>query len=233
MKSNSNTRLSQAPKLEWYCKLSIFEFSFVTTRLAFFLKASNNRIAFYNFNSILECSTVTSSIYTCFQCSISIDTSRYSALISRWHFFIFDICVGAGGGGSMGQTPNKQSENDKWPPMTQIIVSIPEFGQQALPHISKTFLRQCLRQAVLRNVYSDHVEGPSRTRTDLYRGVSCRSVLRIGFPESNYWGPNCNCKLYRSELSGPDDPGPLCNVRAFKQSRVVEGRLVITKFSKY
>ena len=34
---------------------------------------------------------------------VAFDTSRCPALISRWQVFILDVCVGAGGRGSMGK----------------------------------------------------------------------------------------------------------------------------------
>ena len=115
-----------------------------------------------------------------------IDTSRYSALISRWQAFILDICVGAGAGGSMGQFPHKQYENDVWPPMTPIVLSLPRLGHPSLPHISKTFLRQRLRRVVLRKFIPTKLPRAESSRTDLYRADSCRgALLRTDFPGRN------------------------------------------------
>ena len=107
-------------------------------------------------------------------------TSLYSALISRWQVFYTRYMHRSRGWGQHGPVLAQTIWNDLWPQMTPRILSIPRFGHQVPPHISKTFLGQCLRRVVLRKVYSNQVVNGRVTQGQICTEPSCAGACCLG-----------------------------------------------------
>ena len=111
------------------------------------------------------------------------------------------------GWSSMGQSPHRQSENDLWPPMTPIILSIPRFGHRAIPtpHINC----HCLRLASFRekSLFRPSCQGPSRP------GRICTEPSRAGV---RCYGPTFQGVIFEGRIV----------IGQIVQKRIVQGLMV-------
>ena len=106
-----------------------------------------------------------------------------------WYLFqvgklvLLDICVGAGGGDSMGQSSHRQSENNLWPPMTLMILSISSLDTQPHPTYQKPSFASVWSELSWETFIPTKWPGAESSITDLYWAESRRGVLwRTHFP---------------------------------------------------